>query len=416
MSLNETSRLDGASLSVQFQGLPAPVFLDGCAELLPLIYRAMPQWPCTVDREGTTEPCIRVRCVAGAALAPRYHVDARAGSQTEQNWNPVSAVCQIIADLAWEIVRADESLFCLHCAAVEFGGRLVLFPDDHQAGKSTLTAVLGQRGHVVFSDDVLPVAIGPDGQIEGLANGILPRVRLPLPAELSPGFRAWAEGNPGPANRQYKYLDIPRLAPQGRRLPIGAIVRLDRRDGAATMLQPLARGEAFESVVGRNFARETHAGRILTAFEALARQARLHRLSYASAEDAADLLAGTFGEWSGSPPAQAQTDTPRAPSGPESEAPGFNPAAVYARAEGLTETVLDGLHYLADGDGQGIFRLNPGARAIWAVLGEPATGAEIGAILSDAFPDAEPANVAADCARAIGDLLRGRLVVPLPAR
>lgn len=373
----------------------------------------MPLWPCAAEPASPdAPPCITLGTAGTGTTPARYHVTCAAQAPSGQGWNAVSAVCLLIADLAFELLRADDSLFCLHGAAVAFGGRLILFPDDHHAGKSTLTAVLGQRGHVVFSDDVLPVAVGAEGRIEGIANGILPRIRLPVPDDLGQGFRGWAGANPGPANNQYKYLQVPRLAQQGARLPIGAIVRLERRAGAATMLQPMSQGEAFESVIGRNFARDRHSAHILAAFGALAGQARLHRLSYASAEAAADLLASTFGEWSADAPRLDQ------PVGQQTLAPGaaapshYDPNRRYVRSVGLAEVVLDGQHYLADGTGRGLFRLNPGARAIWAVLEEPATGSEVGAILTEAFPDADPQRVADDCTRTLEDLLRGRLVVP----
>lgn len=402
----------GNSLAIRFRGLPKPVLLDGCAELFPLIRAAMPLWPCTAEAASPQEPPCITLCRAETGAAPsRYRVTCAADSPSDQDWNAVSAVCLLIADLAFELLRADDSLFCLHGAAVAFGGRLILFPDDHHAGKSTLTAVLGQRGHVVFSDDVLPVAVGADGRIEGIANGILPRIRLPVPDDLGQGFRDWASDNPGPANSQYKYLQVPRLAQQGARLPIGAIVRLERRAGAATMLQPLSQGEAFESVIGRNFARDRHSAHILTAFGALAGQARLHRLGYASAEAAADLLASTFGEWSADAPRLDQPVGQPTLTPDDAASIDYDPKRRYVRSVGLAEVVLDGQHYLADGEGRGLFRLNPGARAIWAVLEEPATGSEVGAILTEAFPDADPHSVAEDCMRTMEDLVRGRLVV-----
>jgi hypothetical protein len=48
------------------------------------------------------------------------------------------------------------------------------------------------------------------------------------------------------------------------------------------------------------------------------------------------------------------------------------------------------------------FHLNMVARAIWTLLEEPITGADIAATLSEVFPAAEPAQIAADVADLLG--------------
>jgi hypothetical protein len=47
---------------------------------------------------------------------------------------------------------------CLHASAVAIGGKAVLFTGDAGAGKSTTAAALAQRGHLVLSDDIVPLA------------------------------------------------------------------------------------------------------------------------------------------------------------------------------------------------------------------------------------------------------------------
>jgi hypothetical protein len=141
----------------------------------------------------------------------------------------------------------------------------------------------------------------------------------------------------------------------------------------------------------------------------------LATLTYGSAEEAAALLAQEFPRWNRPAPRVA------APLDVSSDAPAvdgpnrvYHPERRYVRAEGLTETTIDGLHYVADSDGRGLFRLNHGARVIWAVLEEPATGPEAADIVATAFPSEDPDRIAEDCARTFAELLGEALIVPAP--
>lgn len=52
----------------------------------------------------------------------------------------------------------------LHGSAVVIDGRAYCFLGESGAGKSTLAALLARRGYALLSDDVIPVALGPDGR------------------------------------------------------------------------------------------------------------------------------------------------------------------------------------------------------------------------------------------------------------
>ena len=68
----------------------------------------------------------------------------------------VDAACSFIVDLIRAYIAAAPSLLCLHGAAAEFAGRLVVFPTPYRSGKSTLTAYLAAAGVRVYADDILP--------------------------------------------------------------------------------------------------------------------------------------------------------------------------------------------------------------------------------------------------------------------
>jgi len=397
---------------LEFAELNAPLNLDGGSELLPLIGQVLAQWPHAPARDPAAwNPPFMTITGDGTGTYACQSAD----SPTPTRWNALNTVCDLIAELSWEQIRSHPARLCIHCAAVEIHGRLVIFPNRRRAGKSQLAAVLAHRGHKVFTDDFLPVDAAHSGQIEGVANGILPRIRLPQPDELSPEFAQWVNRNPGPSNSQYKYLETETLAPRGTRLPIGAIVLLDRKPDNATALKPIDAAAALTEVVSQNFARSTHAGRILRLASAVTDAAELYQLSYANAEQAADLLERSLTCWKHIPPVaiDAAASTP-----PDADlerlatpAPPFQGHLPYVQARETTCVTVGEATYLADADGLGVHRLNPTSGAIWHLLEEPTDLAEVTTVLSGAFPDVPEQQIATDCRATLSDFAENRLIV-----
>lgn len=400
-------------LYLNFQDLTAPVRLEGAPALLPLIGTVLTGWPHEITQTPSADPCVTI-----AAAVDGYTCTLPGGAAPKQ-WDAVNTVCEMVVELAWEQIRSNPSWLCLHCAAVELNGRLVLFPNRRRAGKSTLTAVLAQRGHRVFTDDFLPVEIDAQGHMCGRANGILPRIRLPLPDSFSEVVKDWVRENPGPANTQYKYLEIDRLAPRGAALPIGAVVILDRDGTAQPSLNPVSPPVALDEMIAQNFARTLHSGRILRASHGVAEAAELHRLHYASAEDAADLLETRFQSWAG--PVKTLADQAGLHSvGADlsllhEDKPRFFDDLTYTQAPDVTEVVADTAAYLSDASGIGVHRLNEGSVAIWRLLEEPGTLAEVTDVLSEIFPDVPRARIEADSRTTLSQFAANRLIVPLDA-
>ncbi|MGL4281447.1 MAG: PqqD family protein, partial [Albidovulum sp.] len=135
--------------------------------------------------------------------------------------------------------------------------------------------------------------------------------------------------------------------------------------------------------------------------------------SYGSAEEAAELLAQRFADWPDEPvmfrdaPAFRRVDE-AAFNAPEAA---FDHDAPYVRAAGIREVELAGDRYLADASGRGIHRLNAGALAVWQLIAEPLTLAEICDILTEAFPDVSPIQIASDSAATLRDFVENRLAV-----
>ena len=408
-----TSNPDQNRVGLAFADLAAPILLDGAVSLLPMIRRVLVDWlPDSVDADAAA-PCLTIT----EPRPGRYVLTTPDSPPPERDWDAVNAVCDLVVELAWEQVRSNPSWLCLHCAAVEFAGRLVLFPNRRRAGKSTLSAVLAARGYRVFTDDFLPVQVDGSGHITGRANGILPRLRLPLPKGFSQGFVDWVAANPGPLNRKYKYLETQALAPRGASLPIGAVVILDRDGDGETGLSEVSQSVALDDMITQNFARSLHAARILVASQRVTETAELYRMRYQSAEQAADLLEARFSEWRA--PVRVSETRGEMPTGGadlamlEQAAPKLDTTQDQMRAPGVTEVTVGDVVYLTDAHGLGVHRLNPGSHALWQLLAEPGSLTEMTDLLCAAFPEVPRAQIEQDNLATLRQFAKARLIVPV---
>jgi len=235
----------------RFSDLPKPVDISLPADMLQMIRDLLLGWQIEPWHEtAMPEP---VLC---------FTVEEKAFSVTG-SWVPnpivradrVDAACGFIAELVRAYVNEIPRRLCLHAAAADIGGRLVIFPSTHRAGKSVLSAALGSAGCRLFGDDILLIdARGGTG----VAGGICPRLRLPLPANLQAETRSFIAANSGPAGKRYCYLTLGEaaLARKEERLPIGTFVMLERTEDGPMRLQPIDRAEALKTMVWQNFARQ----------------------------------------------------------------------------------------------------------------------------------------------------------------
>ncbi|MCK0170975.1 PqqD family protein [Aliiroseovarius sp. S1123] len=399
---------------VQFEGLKHPVALENADEIAAMLPTVLSAWPHhTLNTPPSDPPFVTIR----PAGPDRWDVIRADQPETPRTWDGVNTVCDIVAEMAWERLRSDPDLLCLHAAAIDFNGRLVVMPNARRAGKSTLAIALARLGRPLYSDDFLPVRVDATTRsCAGIANGIQPRLRLPLPEGFSDSFHDDVAQDPGPSNRQYKYLTKAPVAPWGESLPLGAMVMLERRDAPQPpQLSPMAREDALASLITQNFARTRHAGAILRSVDLLTRHLPIYRLSYHCAEEAAEYLS-THPDLAALPAAQlpelAQDDRQAPLDQLNRPAPDFTKNQCYVQAAGVAESVVGDEAFLADGSGLGIFRLNPVSAAIWALLEEPTDLAEVVEILSEAFPDVPVDQITTDSENLMRSLARARLITP----
>ncbi|MDX1782060.1 MAG: hypothetical protein R3256_12165, partial [Thalassovita sp.] len=370
-----------------FEGLDTPLSVQG-PEIEDLVSRIAHRWPYRLlgDR-GDVEPFAQL-----SVLTPeKWKTITPQGAQPCQELDPVNTVCDLIVELSWEQIRSRSDLLCLHAAGIEFAGRLVVFPNQHRAGKSTLSAALARLGHAIYSDDFLPIARAPETRaLQGLANGIAPRLRLPLPQGASAAFRAFVETDSGPSNRQYKYITDCPLPAHGEQLPIGAIVLLDRRDTPEpARLEPLSEAEAISALILQNFARHMHGAEILRALAAMAHDLPLYRLVFSDVEDAANMM-HECSELQHLPTAKLATPICARPANLDPKPIPIPPdiaTGVFVRPDGCETTFAGDEMFVATPDGSAIHRLNAGLKLIWLLLEHPATAGDVAQVLSELYPE-----------------------------
>lgn len=311
----------------------------------------------------------------------------------------VNAICALVAELIRAYVHDQEDLLCLHGAAAEFCGKLVIFPSNYRSGKSVLSACLASSGIPIYCDDVIPISLSEG---KGIAPGLAPRLRTPLPDNLGLKARNFIEAHNALEGTHYLYLDLDgtALVPRGRSLPIGAFVLLDREQGSETSFEKISEAEVLQQVVWQNFSRKAEAPRILDVLSRLVTESRLFRLRYDRAEDAVRLLSNEFSYWP-TRPAKQGDKTKLANQRNQVDVnlqPGY-----YLRNADISVLQVDGQSFLADRDGARIHQLNSIGSAIWSLLAEPTTRMEMVDLLCSAYPEQIPARVEVD----VGDLLGG---------
>lgn len=399
----------------KFEGLDNPVCLAEPETVLPLMTPIFAGWPHEAVAGGGTP----FASIGPSEDGDKWRLVTPRADKQDSLLQPVNAICDLICEMSWERLRSRPDLLCLHAAAVVFGNRLVIFPNQRRAGKSLLTATLARRGHPVFTDDFVPLAVDPQTRvISGVANGIAPRLRLPLPDTLAPDHAAWIDAHITTRNKQYGYLSEIDLPRSGSELPLGAIVMLDRDmtlEGPAT-LAPVSADEAFAVIMKQNFGRQVHAGAILAVAEAMTKTVPVLRMTYRDVEEAAVLL-DTTDLLQDMPTARITAEGRQMPTRPapldmrkDRSRDEAQMGCLYARVPGYTEVETDQAIYLASELGLAIRKLNPLSMMIWKLLEEAVSGDIIVSVLVELFPDIPQAQLAQDVSAGLTFMLREGLI------
>lgn len=396
---------------ILFRGLQAPLRLDEADRVLPVLRAVAEGWPfADLPPSAHAKPFYRITGVPDqSGLSCECHVDDR----PRRMFDAVNAVCDAVSALPLALAAERPELICLHAAGVSLGGRLVIFPNIRRAGKSTLTSALAQAGCPVFSDDVVPVCFTPDGEAHGVAMGIAPRLRLPLPETLGSSFLRWVETVAGPANRQYRYLRLKEQPEHGATLPVGAFVILDRCDGECpASLARVSPDAAMDALLFQNFTRDRHSADILRMMAVCLERVPVFRLTYSDLSGAVGCLKERLGDARVAPTGRSPEALVRFRLAEEVRAgrrARLSDASVRQRV-GCVSAALGETMYLADPEGRAIHRLDAMTAAIWAVVEEPITVSDLIGMMVDAFPDTPADQVTADIMRLLSRLQRLGLI------
>ena len=309
-----------------------------------------------------------------------------------------SAACGVVADMSQAFCNQHAGCLGLHCGAVQINGHLVAMTGPARAGKSTLVSRLtAEADMTVFCDDILPVL--QDGLAFGL--GLAPRLRLPLPDSVTPAFRAHVARYMGPADRRYGYLCGPNIAPHGTRAPVAAVIVLAREEATKAQLHRMEPSEAVRHLIRQNISAPAEGTVHFDQVTRMARNVLCLKLVYSDLEDAVALLRAAFA--APELPAAGVTIAPPLPAELDPVVrPPVDLAQEWQRSPDVAVRAVQEDLFLWHATEHSYFHLNPVARAIWTLLESPITGDEIAAILSEAFPDADPARIAEDVALLLG--------------
>jgi hypothetical protein len=323
----------------------------------------------------------------------------------------VAAACTTVVDLALAWMDADRSTIALHCGAVELDGRLVVLTGTQRAGKSTLTARLSAEEVRVFCDDMLPMA---GDSLAGIALGIAPRPRVPLPPSASAKFRDHVARHAVADDGHYCYVMSPSVAPHGTTAPIGTILLLDRRPAGHARLRAAGRAEAVRALLLQNLMEDRDPEEVFARMHALMDRCAIYWLEYADLEDAVALILSSFRAEGRVPePLPPHPDrtfvSDHAPEAPAPRVPGT--VAYHARPD-VTVRELDGEAFLCDPTERAVLHLNPLGTAVWTLLAEGISANEAAALIAEAFPDAGRDAVATDVAGFFAELARAELIRP----
>lgn len=398
-------------LALQFSGAPHPAYFHDADEVAAHVVNVLANWPLAEPAAADDATRVIREPDGYFAFVSPFSPEPMSGL------SDVGAACGVIVDAAQSFLSANPDHLCLHSATFEIAGRLVVMTGTAHAGKSTLAARMAAEDVLVYCDDMLPLT-APDNL--GLALGLPPRPRLPLPASAGAVIKDHIERHAAASDGKYCYLDTTNLAQHGRTAPIGAIILLDRRADGPAGFAPASRGEALRHLILRNMVRTEPASAMTARLHAVLNSVPCVKLHYSRLDDAAALLMHSFAAWPVDEALlladQPDAGTPLAGASNEIEPPpegeAVNPNAPYKRASGISARQAGDETFLFDANDISVLNLNPLATAIWTLLEEPITIAESTLLIGEIYPDVPRQTIERDVTRLFSDLAIAALIVP----
>ncbi|MCE2509394.1 MAG: hypothetical protein J4G10_00180 [Alphaproteobacteria bacterium] len=271
---------------LRFEGVPSPVSFSGCEHLLPFLKPPVASWP---NEAWTGDPTGPALAVTRSPTGYRIVAGNADSAESCEYADDYEVIASFFAELYMAFIAANPDLLCIHAAAMRWEGGLLVVPASGKAGKSTLTVHAAAAGATVFTDDVLAVR---EHEGNALSFGVAPRLRLPLPANVTEGFHAFLRDREilGNGCGQYVALRPGEIARFGEAAPIAAILLLDRVEAGPPALEAIGKSEVLRDLLGRNFTHSLDAETKLSRLLQLAKTGACYRLRYVDCESAIRLL------------------------------------------------------------------------------------------------------------------------------
>ena len=281
---------------IRFGPLTSPIRFDGCDQLIAAIRSIFPSWNIReIPAHEASSPAIKFKKRDGRYFWQSRHFPPPPEWERRKRYFNIKDTAADFHFVFFDWFMSEQpEAFQIHSAAVEIGGKLVVFPSAKRAGKSSLTAALARRGHRVFCDDVLILDLK---HYEALSLGIMPRLRVPLPNNMSSEERDFISRHTGLSSKSSIYLKIvePMMADYGSRATIDAIVMLDRHEQQTEAgLRPAGQANTLARLITQNSAGEHSPTLIFDTLLDIVRNVELHHLNYTTLAEAGDVLEEHF--------------------------------------------------------------------------------------------------------------------------
>jgi hypothetical protein len=403
-----------ACLALRFAGVGKHLCIPDDPELLGGIDQVIPSWQYT--RQPGQQPCnlgdecvVRVR--HNLQQAGTFDIESAYLDEPLRGLPMASAVCAVVADLLEAFSEQATTPIVFHAGAFAIDNRLIAITGPGRAGKSTLISRLCAEPKLqVFCDDVLPV--GPQG--EGIALGVSPRLRLPLPADSSEAFRQMVARHLGPHDSRYGYVCPATLAPHGTHLPLSALVVLDRQADTPARLHHIQQDDGLFYALQQNMGHFESPGEALAATQALLGGITCVRLVYSNLEEAVQLLQQAFSSPTGIAPDVQVHDAghwnPLKAAAPKP----VNSKQIFSRTAGATLRRVGETAFLWRNGEHCVWRLNAVAQAVWGILEIPGTAIEVTEVLAEIFVQVPRKKLEADVRSMMGMMREEGFLVESP--
>lgn len=295
MSTRYAFATPGRPLVIEVTARDAATEAEGQA-LAAAVDERLPEWPLLPAEETpfAGEPVIAVER-RGADFAFTYPGLPETPLVLQ---GPVAAADALASALISCYAQQDTRQVTAHAGAIAAGGGLVVLYGDSLAGKSTLAVLAAFRGRPLAADDRLVISVPIEGTPVGVALGTVPRMRLPLPPQVEPAFADFVEARRLRGDSRLSHLALHRPGEQlaaGSRLPVRALVALERKESGALEFSPQGQGVALRSFFNSFAAPHLGAEALTRRLHKLVRRVPSYRLGFANSTLAAELLIERFG-------------------------------------------------------------------------------------------------------------------------